>query len=98
MQETLGQVIRLARKEGLGLTREQFTPLVGVTLMTAYYWERGSRAPRCDTFVKLLGIVPPEFALRMLNAAGMPNPEAWAMRLHDTIHSSAVPSDIDEEV
>lgn len=86
-KEAIGAAIRAARTEGLGQTRKAFGKVIGVTDQTVYYWEIGKRSPRGEAFVRLLAEVPPHFALRLLNAAGMRNTEAWAFRVNDEIGS-----------
>lgn len=87
MKESIGAVIRAARTEGLRQTRKVFANSVCVSKDTLYYWEIGKRRPRGGAFTRLLAAVPPCFALRLLNAAGMKNPEAWVSRLSDEIDS-----------
>jgi len=88
MNETLGAVIKAARVEGMALTRRAFAERVGVTQEAVYAWDKGWRTPGGKLFVKLLRIVPPAFALRMLKAVGMRNPEDWALHLADEIVGS----------
>lgn len=95
MKETIGAVIKAARTEGMGLTRVAFATRMSVADQTIYYWEVGKRHPRHNGFVRLLETVPPHFALRLLCAAGMRNPEAWALRLCTEIHSGwPTPEDV----
>ena len=95
MKETIGAVIKAARTEGMALTRVAFAALVAVTDQSIYYWEIGKRSPRADTFTRLLDVVPPAFALRLLTAAGMDNAEWWAICLAEEANSGvANPSDI----
>ena len=96
MKETIGAVIKAARTEGMGgLTRVAFAAHLDVSDQTVYYWESGKRHPHYDHFVRLLVVVPPAFALRLLVAAGMDNAEWWATCLVDEINSGiANPADI----
>ena len=82
-KETIGAAIKAARTEGMALTRVAFAALVAVTDQSIYYWEIGKRSPRADTFTRLLSVVPPFFALRLLIAAGMDNAEWWAIQLSE---------------
>ena len=96
MKETVGAVIKAARTEGMGgLTRVAFAAHLDVSDQTVYYWESGKRHPHYDHFVRLLDVVPPAFALRLLTAAGMPNAEWWATLLCEEANSGiANPADI----
>jgi DNA-binding XRE family transcriptional regulator len=85
VKETIATVVKAARIEGLGETRAVFAQFVGVSEQTVYYWDTGKRTPNAKGFARLLEYIPPHFALRLLRAAGMPDPEAWVIQLEDAI-------------
>jgi len=81
--ETLGAVIKAARVEGMALTRREFAERVGVTQEAVYAWDKDWRTPGGRLFVRLLELVPPPFAVRLLRAAGMHSPVSLLIPMCD---------------
>ncbi|MCD8224759.1 MAG: helix-turn-helix domain-containing protein [Clostridiales bacterium] len=86
---SLGEKIKLSRKEKLGLTQQEFADKLNISLDTVKNWEQGWNYPEIDMIVRLADLFDCDFDF-LLGSQEQPNKEyAYITELTGLTYSAA---------